>query len=79
MSQSTPTKHDGRAVLIAVVELLVTIAGALAVSCPDECVKWRWLRLFNYWCVRIWQLRGAVRTTRPYGGCAIIWRSSLLV
>jgi len=32
MSESTPTKHDGRAVLFAVAELLVSLATAVIIA-----------------------------------------------
>jgi len=42
MSQSTPTKHDGRSVLFAVAELLVTLRASLQLDfVTSELIKHR--------------------------------------
>jgi len=40
MSQSTPAKHDGRAVLFPVAELLVNSSAACRDSPPLMCNSW---------------------------------------
>jgi len=58
MSYSTPTKHDGRAVLFAVAELLVSIVNTvmslcLATDWHNKSMSVACVRLSCGWCIKL--------------------------